>query len=149
MGSMLRRLAALFAGCSLLLGGAWAPPVLAGQQGFCQGADTSKVILWENAIGDNTDGNDSLWKCDDDISLVDDQHLPAGDCKGFLVGQANWNDCVSSFTVWIPAGKCLLMYRDTNYRAAFPVMPGPALGVRVNAPALLNDTLSSLRWMSC
>jgi hypothetical protein len=121
----------------------------AGTQGNDCVGDTTKVRLWENAIGDTSDGNDSLWKCFNDALLSDDSHLLPGDCKGAFIPSFTWNDCVSSFTVWIPDGQCFVSYRESSYGTAQDIIAGPRVGVRFNVVGGTNDTMSSLRWISC
>lgn len=150
MVQAIRRLVAIPIVVGLLLTGTAVQVVTAGTQGSCAGADTSKVLLWENAIGDTVDGNDNYWKCASDSSLnVGDDHTLPGDCKGFFLPSTSWQDCVSSYTVWVPAGNCLIFYRDTNYSADFAVFAGSRANQRFNVPSASNDTLSSFRWVSC
>ena len=72
--------------------------VIAATQGSCPSTDTTKVLLYENAVGDLSDGDDRLWKCTGDPDLGNDSHTPAGNCHSPLLGSATWSDCVSSYT---------------------------------------------------
>lgn len=123
--------------------------VLAGTQGSCLSTDTSKVRLWENAIGDTGDGDDSLWKCGNDNNLDNDAHTLAGDCKGFFLSATTWNDCVSSVSVWVPSGWCINFYRSAGYDRLMPnsTVQGPSTGTRINLQ--YNDELSSFLFYEC
>lgn len=123
--------------------------VSAGTQGGCVAGDDSKVRLWENVIGDTQDNNDSYWKCGDDSDLNNDSHTLPGDCKGTVLNSTTWNDCVSSVSVWVPAGWCVSFYRDAGYNfiMANNTIQGPAVGVRFNLQ--YNDQLSSFLFYQC
>jgi hypothetical protein len=122
---------------------------LAGTQGSCPSSDTSKVRLWENTTTDSSDGNDSLWKCGNDNDLSNDTHTLPGDCKSNLANQPNWNDCVSSVSVWVPSGWCVNFYRSAGYDNLMPnsTVQGPSTGVRFNLQ--YNDALSSFLSYEC
>ena len=121
----------------------------AGTQGSCSSSDTSKVRLWENAINDTGDNNDSLWKCGNDNNLDNDSHTLPGDCKGFFLSATTWNDCVSSVSVWVPAGWCVNFYRHAGYDGLMPnsTVEGPSSGTRINLQ--YNDELSSFLFYEC
>ncbi len=140
------RVAALFSIALLLLS---VGIVLADTQGSDCVGDTSKVRLWENSIGDTGDGNDNLWACAQDTDLTTPDHLPPGSCKGAFLPGPGWNDCISSFTVWVPAGQCFVSYREAGYGTAQDVVAGPKVGVRINVLGGTNDTMTSFRWISC
>lgn len=128
----------------------WLPAVaFAGTQGSCAANDTSKFRLWENVIGDTGDGNDNYWKCANDADLNNDPHSLPGDCKGAFFSSTTWNDCVSSVSVWVPAGWCANFYRTAGYDALMPnsTVQGPASGHRINLQN--NDELSSLLFFQC
>lgn len=120
----------------------------AGTQGSCSGTDTSRLLLWENAIGDTSDGNDNLWKCGGDADLNNDSHTLPGDCNTQLIDRANWNDCVSSVTVWVPSGYVLCFYGNANYTNSEPPhQVGPKSNYRFNLTGL-NDGLSSFKYVA-
>jgi hypothetical protein len=118
--------------------------VNAGTQGADCPGDASKVRLYENGIGDTSDNDDRLWRCTEVANLIGIDHIP-GTCKGFLIGQTTWNDCVSSYQIWIPDGWHFVLYRDNNYNNWSECRIGPIVGLRFNVAS--NDTLTSLRWI--
>jgi hypothetical protein len=123
--------------------------VFAGTQGSCLSSDTSKVLLWENGIGDTGDNNDNLWKCGNDNNLDNDAHSLPGDCKGWLFSSTTWNDCVTSVSVWVPAGWCIGFYKHAGYDGimALSTIQGPSSGTRINLQN--NDELSSFLFYEC
>lgn len=128
----------------------WLPAIaLAGTQGSCLSNDTSKFRLWENVLGDTGDDNDTYWKCANDSDLNNDAHSLPGDCKGAFFNSTTWNDCVSSVSVWVPAGWCANFYRTAGYDNLMSnnTVQGPASGVRINLQN--NDELSSLLFFQC
>jgi hypothetical protein len=129
----------------LLLMTSWVP-ALAATQGSCPANDTSKVRLWENSIGDTSDGDDNLWKCDSDADLGNDSHLPAGNCHSPFFGSATWSDCVSSYTLWTPTAVWMCFYRDANYVGIFDARQnsGAQAGTRFDLP--VNDVLTSIKF---
>jgi hypothetical protein len=121
---------------------------LAAVQGSCPSNDPTKVLLWENAIGDTTDGNDQYWKCSSDPDLSDDDHTLPGNCKSIGFGSTSWYDCVSSVSVWLPAGYCINFYVHSNYIGSMNnTVQGPVSGSRSNLPS--NDALSSFIIYEC
>lgn len=148
---MVRRLMALLSSMVLIgaLVGASPAPVFAGTQGSCSPSDTSKVRLWENASGDTQDGNDSLWLCGSDSDLSNNAHTLPGNCRDGLVGKEEWNDCVSSATVYIQSGQRLCFYRAANYGTLLSGngnIQGPVSGLRYNFSGFDNDSLSSFKF---
>jgi len=133
---------------AVLLVGAMVGIALAATQGSCLSGDTTKFLLWENVIGDTQDNNDNLWLCSGDSDLSNNAHTLAGDCKAGFFGSSTWNDCVSSVSVWVPAGWCANFYKDANQGGNMnqPVV-GPESGLRVNLG--WNDQLSSLTITPC
>lgn len=121
--------------------------VFAGTQGSDCVGDTSKVRLWENAVGDTSDGNDSVWLCGNTSNLIFINHTLAGTCKGAFVGQSTWNDCVQRATIWVPAGWRLVFYRDDQYNTWDLCVPtaGGIAGGAVNMNT--TDALTSFRWL--
>ncbi len=121
---------------------------LAGTQGSCPTNDTTKVLLWENSIGDPSDGDDRYWKCSSDPDLSNDDHTPPGNCASVLLGSSTWNDCVSSVSVWLPSGYCINFYLNANYEGNMRnTVQGPVSGTRFNLP--YNDALSSFLMYQC
>jgi hypothetical protein len=130
--------------------GAFAAPVFvsAGTQNGCQSGDGTKVRIWENAIGDTSDGDDSLWKCGSDSDLSNDDHTLPGNCHVSVVGGGSgfdWNDCASSITVYLTNGQRLCLFEDANYngqRRGF--VDAQIVRYNLNTSTLHNDSLSSL-----
>lgn len=121
--------------------------VAAGTQGTNCSSDTSKVLLYENGIGDTGDNDDRFWRCADTQLLSAFNHTLPGDCKGALFGSTTWNDCVSSYQIWIPTGWHLTFYKDADYNNWYVCYIGPRNGDRVNVVSGANDTLTSFRWI--
>lgn len=122
---------------------------LAGTQGSCQAGDTSKVRLYENSSSDNSDNDDSMWKCGNDNNLDSDPHTLPGNCNGAIFDATTWNDCVTSVAVWVPTGWCINFYMDAGYDALMPnsTVEGPASGTRITLQ--YNDQLSSFLFYEC
>lgn len=128
--------------------------VAASVQGSCSPSDTSKIYMRENPLGDNTNGNDTLWYCTGNaqLSTVAVSGNPPRGCKGFglFSNHADWNDCVDSYEVFVPAGMTLCIYRDDwfNYLIDVIVNPvGNATRVEWREPTL-RDAMSSLLWVT-
>lgn len=138
--------AALVLATAMPLGGS--STVLAATQGSCPIGDTTKVRMWENAEGDSSDGNDSVWLCDSVPNLTDVSHTPAGDCNRPWPPSGTWNDCISSYTVWVPSGLRFCVFRDADYTTIVQNKLGPLSGVRFDASPTWNDSASSFRWRS-
>jgi hypothetical protein len=136
-------------GLSVVLTFVTAPEIaLAAVQGSCPSSDPTKVLLWENAIGDTSDGDDRYWKCSSDADLSNDDHTLPGNCRSIGFGSSTWNDCVSSVSVWLPAAYCMNFYIDANYeRNMNNTVRGPVSGTRFNLPH--NDALSSFLIYEC
>ena len=101
------------------------------------GTDTSYVRLWENGSSDHGDGDDSLYLCASHSNLNSISHLLPGDCEnGFPPpGKSTWNDCISSWSVWLPNGNyvaCIYNYQDYydfgNTHKYIHAVVGPAVG---------------------
>jgi hypothetical protein len=124
--------------------------VFAGTQGSDCPGDTTKVRLWENVEGDTSDGNDSYWQCvnESDLSSSDDDHTLAGTCKPNPIWSDDWNDCVSSFTIWIPNGWKFCVYRDQDYKVLLEDYIGPESGDRMDVGAGWNDKMTAFKWVS-
>ncbi len=120
----------------------------AGTQGSDCSGDSSKVRLWENAIGDTQDNNDSYWKCssDSDLGSAGDAHTLPGDCAATPIGSSTWNDCVSSFTIWVPSGQRFCLYRDQDYGSLLAQYIGPISNLRYDVGVGWNDKLTSFKW---
>lgn len=123
---------------------------LAGTQGAAcrDSSDSSKVRLWENSIGDTEDNNDTNWLCSSDTDLSNNDHTLPGNCNAVLFDSLTWNDCVSSVTVYLPAGECIDFFRNADGTGNMNnTVQGPASGVRFNLP--YNDSLSRFTIYSC
>lgn len=122
----------------------------AGTQGAAcrDSGDTSKVRLWENSIGDTGDNNDTNYICNSDNDLSNNDHILPGNCKAVGFDSVTWNDCVSSVSVWLPAGQCIDFFKNADGSGNMNnTVQGPANGVRFNLPS--NDTLSRFNFYSC
>lgn len=122
--------------------------VLAGTQGSCLAGDTTKLRLWENTIGDTQDNNDTLWLCNSDTDLSNNDHSLPGNCEASPFDKFEWNDCVSSVSIYLPSGWCVDFFRDPGQGANMNnTVQGPASGVRINLP--YNDQLSGTVMYTC
>lgn len=118
---------------------------LAATQGGCLSTDTTKVLVYEDA---NWSG-DALWLCDSNPDLGNVSHTLEGWCNGRWWGIAdNWNDCISSAKIWLPAGWCMAFHQHANYQTdgggSYGVWVGPWSGVAVNLQGSTNDAVSSV-----
>ena len=151
MGAHVRRLRVVlgFLVLSGLLPVALSPAVtLAGTEGpTCLSTDTTKVRMWENADGDTSDDNDSIWFCGSDSDLSNNNHTLPGDCNRPWPAATTWNDCISSYTIWVPTGQHFCIYRDASYATTVQDKSGPISGLRFDASGLWSDTASSFRWL--
>lgn len=91
---------------------------------------------------------DDYWKCSDDSTLTDDSHTLPTDCNATPFGSTTWNDCVSSYTVWVPAGLHFCLYQDVSYGNLKADHPGPISEIRYDVGVGWNDALSSFKWVS-
>lgn len=132
----------------------FAPVVSAGTQGACSnpGSAGVSVRLWENVIGDGSDGNDSVWlMCNSGTSrpdLDDVNHTLADGCKSqsLFKLQDDWNDCVNSVTVYLVSSSWrVCFYQNANYGGYISgsARSGPLQASRYNLSS--SDTLSSVR----
>lgn len=123
--------------------------ILAGAQGTpCSPSDTENVRLWENAQGDTSDGNDSIYLCGHQYSnLGDIAHTLPGDCHGGGVfGSSTWSDCTNGATVRVPAGEHFCVYSGTGYGGSLLMdKAGPQVGARYDYTA---DIASSVKFTS-
>jgi hypothetical protein len=121
-----------------------AQPALGATQGtVCSG--TNKILLWENKIFDTSDGNDKYWKCqsfDSNLSTLEDTHVLPGDCHSVLLNSGTWNDCVSSFTIWLDSAHVLCLYSNRFWSGHFLTVKGPRPGWRYNIPSGYGDSLT-------
>lgn len=125
------RIATILAAAILILAAMLPPAVLAGTQGAaCSPSDTTKVLAWENRVGDTSDGNDALWVCSS-LSQMPVHTLP-GTCHAGLISPNTWNDCISSVSLWLPSGWRACFYPWALYDGFLESWPGPYHGERVN-----------------
>jgi hypothetical protein len=122
--------------------------VLGGTQGANCTGDNERVRLWENAGGDSSDGNDSLWRCVSTPDLGDINHTLSGDCNRPWPPSSTWNDCVSSITMWVPAGRRLCVYEDADYSTLRQSYAGPLTAVPFDVGVGWNDRLTSFRFVN-
>jgi hypothetical protein len=125
---------------------AMAGVVQAGTQGSDCAGDASKILLYENSIGDTSDNDDRFWRCSNTSDLNDFAHTLPGNCKSIGLDSSTWNDCVSSYKVWVPDGFHLTIYNNADWGSWSHCFAGPWNGGRVNA--FSNDAISSFRWLS-
>jgi hypothetical protein len=132
-------------------------PVLAGTQyaGSCS-TSMNRWLAYENAIGDSSDGDDRLWLCNvgslggDNLDI---DHNLAGICKAPAKINDNWNDCLSSFRVYIvDATRALCIYSGYGYGGtkSFKIVWSDAVAsYRKNLADynIASDTASSFRWI--
>ena len=120
--------------------------VSAGTQGSC--TNSARVLVWENASTDTGDGNDNLWICGvvgkSDMRNI--AHTLAGNCQAPFNFQDNWNDCISSYSVYLPSNLYrVCLYTDINYGGDKAWVIGPATGQRYNFGSTFNDKVSSMK----
>ena len=116
-------------------------------QGSCDSSDESRVKLFENSIGDESDGDDRAWQCDWKSDLSNKPHTLEGQCADGSFGNGSWNDCISSVKPWTPDGKRFCAYEDADYAGTRGGW-GPAKnGTRENVGSGLNDRISSVKWV--
>lgn len=131
------------------------PVALAGTQGSCTPSSNVSLRLWENEIGDTSDGNDTLWLiCNHtapigNSNLNNIDHTLPGECKGPLgIGSSTWNDCVNSFTIWGLGSSSwhLCFYQNEGYDTShYSVINGPLPnGTRQDFP-FFQDQISSIK----
>ncbi len=137
--------------CLLVTAFVTAPAISAADEGGTCFTDPERVRLYENNIGDTSDGNDTFLMCGTGIADLDARdHTSPGLCKSgnFRIGDT-WNDCVSSFHAIIPSGRILCLYGAKNYGTPVVKVTYSQGNVRTNLLSGfgLNDGLSSLRFM--
>jgi|SRR3954447_11938353 len=118
---------------------------VAGTQGSCGASDPTKVRLWENAITDTGDGDDSLWVCSNTANLGNISHTLQGDCKGAFVGQGNWNDCVNSYSNtghWC-------FFNDANYGSYMDERAGTGRFNLIQGDSLSSVHIGTQIWGAC
>lgn len=141
---MRRKILALLAAGAMLL--TFAPVVQAGTQGSCNSTDTSKVRLWENGSNDSSDGDDSLWICATHTNFSAITHTLPGGCKtSFPLGDS-WNDCISSWTVWVPPNSAACLYKDSFLNNLLWYKTGGSSGVAAYFQNVSSDQASSITW---
>jgi hypothetical protein len=122
---------------------------LADTQGSNCPSDNERIRLWENVEGDSSDGNDSLWRCGvGSAGLGTISRVLGGDCNRPWPPSGTWEDCVSSYTVWIPSGRRVCFYEHDDYTGFRDSTPGPVTAQRHDVGAGWNDRLSSYRFVS-
>lgn len=134
------------------------PVVYAGTQGGCGIKNAGSLQAWENISTDHGDGDDNLWIfCSPgpipngglvvtDFNVV--PHALAGTCQSIHFHADDWNDCISSFTLWLPSSLWVLCaYQDASWGGQAWHIAGPLMQVRVNIPSGIGirDEVSSLR----
>lgn len=130
------------------------PVVLAGTQGSCTPSGNVSLRLWENAIGDTSDGNDTLWLfCNHTApighhNLNQITHTLPGDCQGpGGIGMTTWNDCVNSYTIWGMGSSLwrICWYTVKDYSGNSSFTSGPLTdGSRHDFP-YFQDQISSIK----
>ena len=133
---------------------AFAPVASAQDQGSCANPNTdyggASLRLWENLPTDTSDGNDTVYifchvGANASFSnLANLSHTPPGGCHSvhYLHG-ANWNDCVSSATVWLASSlwrACFFI--DSGFRRLSYYVTGRQEGSRWDIPP--DDETSSV-----
>lgn len=144
----LRQRALLAVALATVMIGLLAGVAFAATQGTECTSDSSRVRLWENVQNDTQDGDDSYWKCFSDTDLSNDAHNLPGACKGWIGGNEVWNDCISSYTLWVPSGQKFCLYLNSGYSTLGASHTGPIVGQRWDVGAGWNDQLSSFKWIS-
>lgn len=112
------------------------------------------VVVWENAIGDTSDGNDKWWSMCHSAAGFGYPDLRAisvdpYDCHRSppAVPGGTWNDCISSVQVWLASSLWrLCIYRDLSYHNLSYWVQGYQNGTRVNITP--NDDATSIRLMN-
>lgn len=128
----------------------FALPVSAGSQGSCAMQDTTKVILYENKIGDTSDGDDRLWLCSSTLDFRNLPHTLPGMCHyTFVKTYDDWDNCVSSMTVFLPSGDSTwraCYYTGYNAGGSVGYISGSSSynGVRFDVGSTFNDAISGL-----
>lgn len=131
------------------------PTAYAGDQGTNCSTDPERVRFYENAIGDTSDGNDTVINCgtgNDNLSTF--SHTLSGVCKSanFRIGDNDsWNDCISSFYPIIPSGRMLCLYGQAFSGApSIKIAGGGAQNYRHNLATGfgLDDGISSWKFMN-
>jgi hypothetical protein len=95
--------------------------------------DPSRWILYENQIGDTSDGNDRLLGCANVPNLHDVPHTLPGKCEIGLFDSEDWGDCTSSMYLLIPSGQVFCYWEGPYYTAGYGFKVGPYSG-RFNQP---------------
>lgn len=116
-------------------------------QGQCAKSDTTRVLLYENASGDTSDGNDILRVCDHYADLSAVNHTIPSNCNnGFWQGGTTWTNCASSWVIWLPSNKYIACaYWAPNYIGVLDSHIGPRSGTRWNFSDPDNDNVESVR----
>lgn len=112
----MKRLFTLFASLALLVSSLMLAPIAdAGTQFGCVSGDTTKALLYENVIGDHSDGDDALWLCLSQPNLSNVDHELPGNCNQTPFGVGTWNDCVDSIRAYTPSQYAWCFYKGSNY----------------------------------
>lgn len=122
-------------------------PVSAGTQGGCAAGDSTKVRLYENAIGDTADGDDQLYICGSSAVLANIDHTLPGTCNvglGGVIGMSKWSNCTNSIAVYLPSGYWVCVWRNSNFTELIFQKGGPVTGTRYNFPSYYYDTADSV-----
>lgn len=143
----MRRFIVVLASLVVLL--TFAPVASAADQGSCANPNVA-VRMWENRKYDYSDNNDSWWAiCGGAIQINDFStiaHTLPGDCKAGIFSSSTWNDCISSFTVWLPSSSWrLCIYGNAGYTTVLANQAGPLAGSRFDFNDFANDGASSAR----
>jgi hypothetical protein len=125
------------------------PAVSAHIFGSCGSPGDGTLVVWENVIGDTSDGNDKWWAMCRQVpgfGYPDLRQISTDpyDCHRPGVPGGTWNDCISSVQYWLPSSLWrVCIYRDLAYSNLSYWVQGPAVGVRVNVSP--NDDATSIR----
>jgi hypothetical protein len=147
---MLRRVVVAVLAASLLMPLTATSAFAATQNAACS-ADAEKLLMWENLTpADTSGGNDNIWFCGVQASVMP-SHTIAGTCQTLLIQRSTWNDCVSSITIWLPAGRKVCVYTDVNFGGHGLCWDNAQGGIRwalTFQQGLWNDSISSYRFMN-
>lgn len=106
-------------------------------------AATMKVTIYAEANGKAS--NWTLYSAQ--ASFSNDRNgivVFSGDCGPDY--RRSWNDCASSFKVWLPSGRCIVFYEHANYSGKTYAVHGYKSGRLYNFPYWINDESSSMRF---
>jgi hypothetical protein len=111
---------------------------------------TENVVLYENASSDPNGIGRGLQRCVEEPNLDAVPHNFSGMCPSqFFRFNDNWNDCVSSYRVTLPANRCVRFYEHARGGGAVLATVGGARNAQlINFGAGQNDRLTSLRFFT-